>query len=1689
MSDQILPLEIPTRPSGGSVRQAPGEQPAFAPARRLPIAELLGLLAGEGERSSEGERDIVASALCRALETSSTNEFPSLGATLDGHRDEITRRARRCQNSDLELQGFLEKAPFLALCAEVHRSGFVDADGKEARSKLFLALADLVTYRDELEKTTSFKSASAGLRLLIQRLIEAPKAGVSTHHFSVWELIGWIDAHDDLADYVKRAARSLRRNFVLAWNAPAPSDTESVLEDDDEGEATPEESTPDEIIWAIPESTRYECDLPPDLKQKLLSNELTRITALSRYGSASLLNYSDAQMQSEVTRLIVEFHRNPAEATHVLAQLLSIPTGTPVADVYRIPCAALDNEDPAPSYPGVLTDDGRWLIRTEYDPRPPGAREFQPRSVHVPIPEPLAELLRAQKGGLRAGMPVIATMSGANRPPTPRVASAWFTALASRLMREGRFGITLAQHVLHSSLGLDKAPPFYDRIPTDHIAHALAKITHPWFGTAGRPTVKGLPSHCIGSQRVVDRFDCRAFFHELRAGWSSELPLYKRIHIRCRNFRHGLLLAVAHRTNESITSITRATIARDSGLITLDDKAVALDYPTRLAAMGSKLIRELDDLLAELSAATDAYPDTALAQAAERILAGTQSLFLHVDSADACHAIDLPYHLADLPPWSEGIRNWTRHLANDELTRLVPEPLRVGQLGWHGTRSGAISELSTLSPLDVCSRNSRAVDDMLKTCGWSPLPSSGLPRTTVEPSIVHWAEACRAHQRDFDKGLVRLESAADAQRTKLAGDVLEGVNAFFRINGIPLEATAEGFVRQDAANAVLVGRDMHAALLRVMVADTNATVVAREVLHAWLHSARRSKVISGPLPRQIVRSRPRQPGPFLRSAHRSLEHRDNLLKLAHRSDLPLSARTFLTVLLEGWVPDAGVVLALMRPGARLHDLRDRNLLLIEANRSLEADNGVNASGCLAFDGTAAIALRAWHRGGKASPPDADALRQEIHGALSTALSTDVEAEAVFEELESLMRINLSLRAPGIVRDVVSRRVVPSFAPFDRVVALHEEDPICPQAPAAIPAASISAGIRKSRARRQHDGYNLIKDIVARFADRWTLGNDTETRAEAIAALRLLVPRGVPSTGVHIVALYAAAYLTEGLHKARVRPVSVQDVVYSVGHALSDAIPEQADLSQRKVWVAAYARAFAACEKMDRPRLAKDLTHFQKVMAREFTLPVVDLAPLLDALEVPSPPEPVGFFTAAEQAALVCFGRLRMEAAIAEGSPAEQEVALNALAITACGLSTSMRDREIRVPRVSDWNAREAEHPYLALRSNGVDFVKSEAGRRSLNPSGRFSNLAVASIDRLTRLKQSREVRTPRKLFLIDSGDFDSSETQRQTVQINADIRCITGCPLAAFDIMRKDWARRSFDAIGADHPSLWPTRDYLSAMGQAGIATTLGHYLHDPVTFLMRMPRRRDIEPAEVGWILEMLPRTATRLLNQENSWLRPGVDRQFSFDSDVSMLPELPGFGTFAPTVGDAAAVLAIVAEGQSVECALRTLGWPTRFVPLVTSALEDLASHGISICPQRADGMELLKPPSRKHGHEALERSCADPNAVDALAWIFRSWMADWRKRNLKGFTARSSEWTTHVPETSPLHRLPWQQEPDGYMTYFSLPGERAHGHSGWVELRWSALAAWLIVRLTQLVSTYLVAGNALHRMGRDSSAQNPS
>lgn len=1620
------------------------------------LPAVLGLLAGDKQKPHEGERAIVASAIWNALQCCTVDELPSVSRLVEASYEDLRSRAQYSRDIDLTTRGSIRLAPFLALCAQIHRAGFIDADGKQPRSLLFLALVDLAIHCTDLIRSTSFKSAANGLRIQLERLAAEPKLAGATHDISVWQLPDWVATHGDLAEYVKCAVRTLRPRFHVAWNASNDHD-EPDADLDNEADDTPwcEETSPGQMFWSLPGSSRFSHGLPGDLTKTLLNAELTRVTAMSRFASASLLVRSNEEMTTTVSSLLRTAQGTAPEATNALLQLLAIAGCVPLGRVRDIRWAIAGTFPGTPQYPGVLTADARWLIRREFDPRSSKV-PFHPRTLHVPIPEPLAKLLREHGAADEAGAPVLSAGSQA-LPRTPREASAWETTLASRLMRDERFGLSVAQHVMHTTFGLDPSPLYYDRIPAWHVAHAIAGVTHPWFGAKPLPPADIVLTHHIGSQRVVAKADVKCFLTSLRSGWRETQELWERIHHRSRNLRYGLLLSVAHRTNDGITEITTRSIARGEMLATIADKAIAIDCPHRIAALGTKVVNELEHYLHELEEATRAYPGSPLAQMARRILSGEHGLFIGVSSPDHCYGVTLEKHVADGPDWAADRVNWARQFANDELATRLGEQLRVCQLGWTGARSGAASELSAASVVDSLSRIRTAVDALLKGNGWAPLPASSHLPVRLLAAPVHWVEARRDHERTFQIGLEELKQAAASARRALAERVVPALNAFFKSNSVALEATERGFHLAGATRQVPLGRHHHAALLRVMSVGTAEQMAARELLYEWLDQARRGKVIVGPLPRKPVRSWPMHSSPFLASAHHSTRHRDELVAAAQACPLSAAARTFVTVMTHGWVADADLVLQLMQPGAQLYELADQEALLIEPVRA--ATSRVPHPGAIAFKGVAALALRAWHRGGDAHAVDPVALQSEIHAAVRPILADAVTPDVLFAELEVLLRAYWSLRAPSVVRNVVLRRVIPAFAPLARLVALHEDRPAWPAEVSGPPLDGIKAGIRKARRLAAVTEYERVKAILSELAGKWTPESDARVRAEAITLLRLLVPGGHVRTGAHLIALYAAGYLEEGIRKAHVRPVTVQDAVYSIGSALLDTLPERADFSSPELWQATYARLLQSSASTDRYRLARDITHFQKVMAREYDLPVVSLSRLLTALDVPAAPEPIGFLTRSERQAVISRATFRLEVLAQDGRPADQIDALRTLAVSASAFSTNVRDREFRVPLAKDWQVSGDGTAQFALRSNGLDFLKSPTGRRAARLRGPHAEVATVAVDRLLRLTELETAETQaQKLFSPAALGTDKGDVGEIMAMVNADLRYVTANPLAAIDLTRKTWALAAFRRLDAKHSGTWQTRDLLAEIGHAGISTMQGHYLHDPLVFLERMPAEPMPSRAAAGWLLRMHPQAARRLLAQPCSWLHRAQGLLPEGDGSLAcQLYAPPSSCPFEPTLAETEVLLRLCAEGAAVEAAIDRLAWPRRIASSVEDALTALRASGVGVGPRVGEHDFALDPPLRESPDAELDACVVDASAWASLAWLFSQWLRDWHARHRKGVYATEDDWKRFVGAHGPVSRLPWTGQSKGRMTFHRLGATAGRCHSLWPTFRWIALAAW--------------------------------
>ncbi|SIQ34398.1 hypothetical protein [Solilutibacter tolerans] len=1626
------------------------------------LGDFLGVLAGETGQAREGERDIIASAIQKALGLCNWDQLPTLSSILRKHGKEFQRRAIAGIGKRSTVEGHIGNLPFLALCVEIQAKGFIESDGMRSRALLFLSLVDLAANTGGVIGESAYSRVCDGLRLLIERLHKSPTSDGSIDQASVWQLIEWVDQHRAIRNHTKAAFKTLAKKFFVAWRASPSLDGRPEEDDEADGDAVPLVEGLNGLAWTLPFNSRYEAELPPELQRKLLTSELTRITALSRYCAGSLLMRTQGEMKRAVGGLLEASIDGGRQA---IASLLAIGTCTSAQHVFDIRWADPKQPMPeAPSFPGILTPDAKFLVRSEFDPRSSSAdldeeepsSEFHAKALYIPVPPTLTNLLIKQRSAAWPRTLVIpASILG---EAVPRESSAWETTTAARLMRDKRFGISAAQHVLHTSFGLDTAPLFYDRIPAGHLAHMVAGVTHPWFGDKATPWADGLPSHNIGSQRVVPRQNVVKSTCALRATWAEELELWERVGLRARNFVVGASLSLLSRHTDNFYSLSLKTVDLEEGLVGFVDKRVSVDHPGRLGILGTQVALELRRYLTALEEARERYKGLALGDAASRILEGHQSLFLTVQGPDAC----APMSLADLsslrPDGSEHIGNWTRQFALDALSVKLPESLRVSAAGWHGTRAGNFSELSAISPLNALLKIRTAIDAMLTESGWKPLPGQRDPRPELMTERIQWVKAIQAHEEAFRRGIKRLQAEEESRLQEFATAALPAVNAYFRAIEIPLEATEGGLIGLRGGKAVELTRQHHSEMLRAMGGVKARSIVARRLLKQLLGASRKAGITKGPLPRSVVQSYPVHPSPFLAEGMRSLHHREEIRNAALSSSLSAAARTFLAVLLDGWIANSALVLRLMHPGAKLHDLNGRDVLLIEPAEA--ACDSSDHLGCVAYSGFAALALRAWHRSGNAAVVDREELESELLAVLGHALAPAISKSEICAELEMLMRSYLALTVPGLIRDVAVGRISPRFAPLERVRALLEDEPIFPSATIVQSAErQVVGGAAKARKLKAMEGYNAVKDVLTWLDDEWRPDKSDEVRTQAALKLYRMVPAEGAKTGVHLIALYGAGYISEGLHKDKVRPVTVRDAVYRVGAPLLAALPDQMDVMSQAAWQTVYAKIIFTAEPSQRARLAGDLAHFQNVMHRDHGLPRVGMQMLLSAMDVPCPPQKLGFLTAAEEKACRTMADLRVAQTSNDGAPSDKRLAICIRAVLGAGLATSLRDREYRLPLVDDWSSDPRVAPHIKLRTNGQDFVKTQAGRRAAHLSGphyEFARAAIASQRELNKLFE--EFSRRQKLFDPDSSSEGGSLLTDALAQVNADIRYVVGNANAGIELTRKSWALRAFGALDPSDNGLWQARDMLSEIGQASIAVTLGYYLHNPVVFLARIPRAAAIHSKEAGWLLGMAPKSAKHLLCKKASWLAPRKeDRTVAFPANAFSI-----FGhssnSFEPTLRDAERLTDALASSISLRSALIAVGWPLKLESALAQILVELEEAGVLVGSVTDERLRHLHPPLRRQSDSVFDQLRIDAGSWKALAWLFGRWLEDWRSREMEGITASSKEWSEKVTAVGTLASLDWVSKPIRHLNFYQLNRAKPGAHSFWPSLLWMAFAAWI-------------------------------
>lgn len=1685
----------------------------------------------------------VAKALVDAFpEPWISNEFTHARTALAPIHDQLVLRADRCKGQVLDPQGWKREQPLLALAATVANKGFVRTGGRDGRALLFRVIVELIAYNPDTAGLRGLKEYAHALRIELEELAKNPHSRPPNPDFATaMDAIPWfgqqLDRYPDVATTAwRRELSALLRQALLDPAPPpgitsdddedvggdvvavAPSWTDTELEDDEGGLGIPPS------YWLVSED-----DFGPRagwderVRSEVLGASLSTYIPLGRFTEASPTYLTDEKATAEAGLLMAEAdHARIAgdrdTQRQLVAKALSLATATPIKHLALLRWGDLCPETPR-QFPGCLSLCARWLFRPELAPKQ--SKTVRDRWVHIPIPASLGvELLTIgsppQGGGLvfpTGKVPLEGSdrvRSSARATPTQLT-----RALVCRLVTNKRWGPSAAQYVAGDDLGIDVAPLHYDRIDAGDLAVAVSGITSPWFGEPPGSIGGLLPRHLIGSRRIPGASAIREALDGFRNEWdASPKTLACRIRHRTRNVVHGLCLMTGHRPNNNFGELTRRDIGDDDQIAILSDKPAGPDWANRPAALERRWIDEYRALLGDLASALTQHAETVLGVASKAALEGHGPIFLAVESLEDVRPFGLPEYQAGLPPELQDPSNFARQFLNDELSKSLPEVLRVAQLGWHGTRAGAFSDGSPWSVMTACARIAPSLDRVLKAVGWRPLERAGRSEPPPLPPIS-WQALEQEHEDRFEKrlsqckeaGATRRAEAVVPMRGRLAA-LLEsgepGVSIGLRFDGERLE------LAPGREGPVVVTPSWSQDIIRRLSGGDPRSVEAHAA-RAWLRDlvlgARKGEVLTGAIPRKSHERWPGTAGPFIPQSPSALSAARQLDDLVCKSEASRALKVIVTLLLHGGYADLSAVTSALTPAARLSGLASLpNVLLVEpadpSSAPEEPDKGVLPAwrhGTLAFSGLATVALHYWHKCAR-ERIDLEAIDAEL-GALAAGHlvcgGAKVRSLPWLHELEALARIINSLRMDGVGRLVGTGQVVPASAPIDRIVAVRDDLPMGSRASVrAADVPSFESGTGKERAHRVHGLLDqvtaAISEAVQKYKANRKKGSGIRTRLEK--CLREWIGAATNYRPEELVALYALLLLTRGgKRRKKLELVTIQGYVYSVARPLMESLPSDPMGSDSDDWTQAFLAAVALAERKQRPDRAHALANFHWVLSQAMPVPDVDFGEVFAFAGRASYLADAGFLTKAELQALGFVLRDAVENAQSlEGPRHAIHVARNRELVAQVAYSGALRPGEAIC--LSFRNLPSLGDSRLAISKNKFQGLKNINARRCprLLPDG-FGVTAADLAEAAQPLRVVLGSRFSQAMPLFHQIDNPDERIKDRELfgDLSKLIKWATGVLDASPYWLRKAAIRKKLEQlISEDRVSLWGLRHLLAEVGHFDIRMTLLAYTHDPVTPFLRwfeeswteidasriadaagraravISRKRGgprltASNVRIDARISELVRDAPYLGQLQTTGL-------ISFPNVVSTIGQGPS--AISPAEVDVA--LSLLADGFPA-AASSTSGWPRLQRERFSAALSLLdATYGVtvSVVPgeDRADRM-VLSPPRRLTDDAGLRALLQDDRAIPVLTQMFDAWLTGLdfgvARNKIAASPVQWGQWLENIPR---LEGLAWEVSPQGRSKEArALPG-REDGRLGlWPTLRWTMACAWLHSKLAEPVA----------------------
>lgn len=1673
-----------------TLKLAPGQNRPIRSWRSVSVSDALHdylqQLSGGGPASGGA---YIAAALLDACYDGDTWRWPELShlrTILHPARAELVALASVCQGRMLVAKGLADRHPMLALAnrAVLHHYGrYGDRAG---RMLMVASLGEIAAADTTMVRTRPFRDVASAVRIEIKELARNPTARQLLPDLrSPYDLIAWFGtARGRFADQAITAwTRHVGPALLGALQHPAvstASETREIADDDPAldavaardtttAEAADEDTPATPASWWIIEPAD-EDDAPasasPSIREEAMAPSLSTYVLARHLTVASPTYLPDADVEAivreHVDRATEAATRGDRAAlgSHLMV-LIAVATGTQLRHLRGLRWAAANSEPAVDGYPGTISADGCWLYRPQIDPS--GRMDAAARPpVHIPMPSTVTRLMVQLRAGntqwpramVFGNNPMLDPLVIRLRDvPVPH--ASLHRALISRLVRDRRYGATLAQYVAGDDLGADIAPLHYDRIPASDVAHAVARITYAWFGA--RHTLASQPTHDLGSIRVPTAQDVASVISGLRDAVGAAKTLEERVYRRTHYLVHGLCLHTGHRPNNQFQNITIRDISPTDGIAMLRDKVAGADWMVRPVALAPSWAAEYTRLLQDLQAAAERSPITTLGKLARMAVSGAGPIFLAPRNDESVGPYGINDYLTGLPQHLCAFPNFARHYANHALTRLLPVWLRVAQMGWHGTWDSAFSDGSTWSVLHATSESAQAVESVLRSVGWRRTNGEAAATATFPRAApTSWVRLERHHEVAYRLALRSAKRAAASRREQAHERCLPRLAATLPMLLPGLELVGREIrLASDANEPVEVPRAKLERLISAGAAGDMRTldaIAARMLVRDLIADARQRGVVRGPIPRGVTEHWPTRPGPFSQASACALDVARAIDAAVVEAGSTV-ARTIVTLLLYGCYGSLRASLAVMSPGTRLSTLESMpGVLLAEPPANPCAPDGQEPwlAGTTVWYDMAALELDRWHR----SPRDVDlaAIDAELGQLLQHHLSrSDRRPLGWLREVEALARACNTLRLDGWSRLVGTGQVEPASTDISRIVALHEDWPATPRAAGHVPVSTEPPDKGPSRSRRAPDTIDRLLASMSAAISRTESNRrqGSNARARLVADIRDLLAASSTTTPTDLIVLYPHYLLLYG--GKRRETLALETIARYVRAAipLVQHLPADPLGADGETWTAALMAAVADADKHLRPERAELLGYFVWRLSEVMLLPAdIDFGAVRAFAGRPRDRVDAGYFTYRELQLLLDALQSDIDAlSNAAGTPED---------------ILTGRQRRLCFLLMAAGALRSGEASGLIVR----DTLRRSDGRLSLAPHSqqRLKNanarrcprlLSLNTLDPLTeveselsalRIRCGREYSATTPLLHASANPVNRASDATIWPRISSLVKWVTGNPDAVPYWARKTGVRtRLHEIMSAPAGSLWATRELLAEIGHSDPRVTLGAYTHDPVLIFLRqivMPLWQQPSATRIAAAAGVSASTVQRTYGSRRLAAGPravaariaalmhsrALRPPAALDDAHLTAPPLPAVTPTAwtPTAAEVDAVLVDIADGASAATATAARNWPATAAIRLRDAITTLrAEHGVIIYSgrQRPTARETLVPPPRRMRRSAgILTAAHDPKQASVLADMCETWLSGLAHGDKHAIVTTSAIWERWLDVAPALASIPW-------------------------------------------------------------------